>query len=69
MKSLHIDGPGESESREKLAADQQAAMKKFFAGLSGPQRRELRLAQKRVTGKKESFAEMMERGKREANLR
>lgn len=38
-----------------------ATMKKFYTRLTGKQRRALRLAQRRVTGKKESIGEMLTR--------
>ena len=47
--------------RERVAGAQEATMKKFFGGLNGKARREMRRAARKVTGKKETTAEMIER--------
>ena len=52
------DGFAKNEAK---AGTEVAQMNRFFGGLSGKAKRRLRLAQRRVTGKKETTAEMIAR--------
>ena len=50
-----------AEDGQIVSARQRAKMDKFFSGFSGQERRRLRQAAARVSGKKEGIAAMMSR--------